>query len=636
MISPRSKRVLREEGIEEHRLYFITMKKYLNSHPEVKAASLEIQKKRYDHYEKRRLERIMNLKEKRNELIKAGSNTSSVELRKSQSCFNITSYLLKKEIDKLEQMKSHQLYEIKTLIDYEIQQSNLCKKSQEKQRQFQEKEELIRQQLNRERIEIKLRKRMEEKEREERLEKEELMNLRKKKKMEEEENEWKEEGNKQNKRLEREAQKRQLEQIRHQEELQKKIEQFLVKRNSYHIRKPKESEINDEHLNNCFDDKIENTKHSLMYHQIAQDKVYRTFIKNEEESMRKKLNFEEKQMKKEQLMIKYGEEIERKSQEQSVKMKIKQQKIINFSNINDKNTLKKIDMYYTKNEIAEKNRREREERSKEEFIKKMLQKRIKERDNYERKSQKDASLVLKQSLLLEKSYQAEEKAKMQREQLYRASINKFIEYASRYEKNTEKIEKNDKQLEFKNQLKIESFYNKDKKIEELFKQKNEITEKTKSCEKEINKRKKEIISNVNKLLKTGKVFSKEEMYQKVFTSEEYNTLSSRTMNQLRSGSCSPKMSLKYDITPSNVDNMEIIKLKKYNENQKYLNIKKYMSITPINETYKREMQLKNKGIENNDVLKDTKLFKTPLNDNDFFVTQNQFNSLGDVLKNKEC
>lgn len=600
------------------------MKEYLNNHPEVKAASREIQKKCYDNYEKRRLERIITLKKIRNELIKAESSTSSLELQKSQSCMNITSYLLKKRMDKLEQMKKHQIYEIKELIDYKLQHTNLCNKIEEKQKQYEEKEELIRQQKNKEEMELKLSKRLEEREREERIEKEELESICKIKELKEEELEWKEEDNKRRKRLENESQQRKLEHLKHQEEIQKKLDQFIRKRQNYNIQKQKESELKDEIRKKLFEERrIENTRRSFMHQQIAQEKLCRTFIKNEEESLKKRLTFEEKQMKKEKQIIKNAEETERKNQEQSIMMKMKKKKIDDFSNMNEKLTLKKINVYDNRSEIAERNRREREKRSKEEFIKKIMRKQMKERDNYERRSQNDASLALKHSLQLERSYLAEEKVRMQREKLYQASIDRFIEYSSRYEENIENIRRNDRKLVFRNQLKLELLYNKNKKVEELLKQKNEITEKTKSYEKEISKRKEEIISKVNKLLETGKIFTRDQMYYKVFTPEEYNTLSSRTVNQMRSGTCSPNISCKSDITPSNIPDEQNNRLKNYDNNsesKRELKINKYKSITPINETY-----------DNNNLLKDRNLIRTP-NNNDFFMTQNQFNSLNCIFK----
>lgn len=247
------------------------MKEYLNNHPEVKAASREVQKKRYDNYEKRRLERIITLKKIRNELIKAESSTSSLELQKSQSCMNITSYLLKKRIDKLEQMKKHQIYEIKELIDYKLQHTNLRNKIEEKQKQYEEKEELIRQQKNKEEMEIKLSKRLEEREREERIEKEELESICKIKELEEEELEWKEEDNKRRKRLENESQQRKLEHLKNQEEMQKKLDQFIRKRHNSNIQKKKESEAKDEIRKKLFEERrIENTRRSFMHQQIAQ------------------------------------------------------------------------------------------------------------------------------------------------------------------------------------------------------------------------------------------------------------------------------------------------------------------------------------------------------------------------------
>ena len=45
--SPRSKKVLAELGLEEDKLYKLSKKEYLASHPELKSASSEVKNKHY-------------------------------------------------------------------------------------------------------------------------------------------------------------------------------------------------------------------------------------------------------------------------------------------------------------------------------------------------------------------------------------------------------------------------------------------------------------------------------------------------------------------------------------------------------------------------------------------------------------
>ena len=53
--SPKSKQALLSLGLSENELYEISMKEYIENHPELKKASSEVQEKRYNHYEQRRI-----------------------------------------------------------------------------------------------------------------------------------------------------------------------------------------------------------------------------------------------------------------------------------------------------------------------------------------------------------------------------------------------------------------------------------------------------------------------------------------------------------------------------------------------------------------------------------------------------
>ena len=67
--SPKSKQALLSLGLEENDLYEITMKEYIDSRPELKKASPDVQEKRYKHYEQRRLKSINEAKEMRQIII---------------------------------------------------------------------------------------------------------------------------------------------------------------------------------------------------------------------------------------------------------------------------------------------------------------------------------------------------------------------------------------------------------------------------------------------------------------------------------------------------------------------------------------------------------------------------------------
>ncbi len=121
--SPHSKLALAQLGIREEKLYEITKEKYLEIHPELNEASSEIQDKRYEHYNKRREEKIKKAKKLRNEMLedekkeKGEENNNNNNDNKKKNDYESTT--IKKEMEKLEIMKKQQIGEIKNIIDNE-------------------------------------------------------------------------------------------------------------------------------------------------------------------------------------------------------------------------------------------------------------------------------------------------------------------------------------------------------------------------------------------------------------------------------------------------------------------------------------------------------------------------------------
>ncbi len=144
--------VLEELGLEEDKLYKISKKEYLVNYPELNQEKVEIQDKRYDHYEKRRQEAIENARQIRNEIIKKESNTEEKNNQNKTSKYSSTGFnsrknenmgeasdqaqrgMIKKELEKLQLMKKQQLGEIKNLIDYEYALNETRKKNELKKK----------------------------------------------------------------------------------------------------------------------------------------------------------------------------------------------------------------------------------------------------------------------------------------------------------------------------------------------------------------------------------------------------------------------------------------------------------------------------------------------------------------------
>ena len=160
--TPHSKMVLQELGLEEEKLYKISKKEYLDNHPELKQEKIEIQDKRYEHYEKRRQEAIDQARQIRGEIINKENNPdqgviegggtvkySSTGFRSTKNEENKKneaqqSGMIKKELEKLELIKKQQLGEIKNLIDYEYSLNETRKKNEQKEKEKGEKEERMR------------------------------------------------------------------------------------------------------------------------------------------------------------------------------------------------------------------------------------------------------------------------------------------------------------------------------------------------------------------------------------------------------------------------------------------------------------------------------------------------------------
>lgn len=114
-------------GLDEKKLYCKYKADYINNHPDLRQASPHVPDNQYIKHEKRRLNRINKAKALRNELLNKSSTNTSRELYNSST--NLTSIIMQKEMDKIEQMKLHQIGELKSIIDYEVYIQELRKRN---------------------------------------------------------------------------------------------------------------------------------------------------------------------------------------------------------------------------------------------------------------------------------------------------------------------------------------------------------------------------------------------------------------------------------------------------------------------------------------------------------------------------
>ena len=105
-------------------------KEYIDSHPELKQASEEVQDKRYEHFNNRRIKAIEDAKKARQELIDESEKNNEKE--EEEVVQSTQEELIKKELEKLELIKKQQIGEIKNMIEYEYNQKEAYKKNKRK------------------------------------------------------------------------------------------------------------------------------------------------------------------------------------------------------------------------------------------------------------------------------------------------------------------------------------------------------------------------------------------------------------------------------------------------------------------------------------------------------------------------
>ena len=133
--------------MDDKKLYEISKKEYIDSHPELKQASEDVQDKRYEHFNTRRLKSIEEAKKLRQNIIDGVEKRSdfSGEKKENEDKDEGTGQgtqeeLIKKEIEKLELLKKQQIGEIKNMIEYEYNQKETYKKKKMKEKEREEKE----------------------------------------------------------------------------------------------------------------------------------------------------------------------------------------------------------------------------------------------------------------------------------------------------------------------------------------------------------------------------------------------------------------------------------------------------------------------------------------------------------------
>ena len=120
---------MNECGITIDELYEISFKEYLDLNSHLKGEPTEIQQNTYSHYENKRKNKILIIKEKREAIIKEEENKENQENSKSKDQEELAT-IVRKEQEQLEKLIKKQEEDFKHMIDYQIEMEENRQKSE--------------------------------------------------------------------------------------------------------------------------------------------------------------------------------------------------------------------------------------------------------------------------------------------------------------------------------------------------------------------------------------------------------------------------------------------------------------------------------------------------------------------------
>ena len=523
-------------GLDEERLFKISKKEYFeNNIIELKKEKQEIIDKRYEHYEKRRLDSIEAARQIRNAIIE-NSSTKTCNSKNSTKGFKkeneaqkdptiLENEIIKKELEKLELLKKQQLSEIKNLIDYEYDINETRKKNEQKDKEKKEKDEKKRQEkMKLQKLKIKIRNEKEEEKKE-------------KKKQEEKENLKKyieqEKKNEKEKKQEEERQKKHLlEKLKKQEEQQKAFEEIREKIKLYkavqlserYIKKEKLIEKENKRKKMIEEKKKKDNELKKRQQEDAKERIKKVIERNENELQKKKKEFENKQKEineKKKLQEKQEEEIRKHHEEE---LKRREEKIKIVLKTNEELIQKKIDDYNAKQEKLKNLQLKQEERKKKE-LHELSQKRKEKEEKNILTRQKNAELIMnRKKKLIEKFSHSAERIKKQKEDNDKEITNKYLLAAMKREDTFDNLLRFEKMREIKRQNQVKQIEKRAEKFENFHNQKERIKSTKKQLGTNLTLRKRLLKDKVSSILFSGKYNSKEDIYKKVFNEDELQTL----------------------------------------------------------------------------------------------------------------
>ena len=471
--SPKSKKALLLLGIEEKDLYFISKNEFIQNHPELINLTEELKLRRYENYENLRKNKIKKAIELREQLLK-GNLTNSLELnsnystkhnfRKTHSLVDLNSQRIK---DKFDLIKKQNLLEIKNLIDSIFKNKEKSDENEYRLRFQIEKEA----KLNQLKKEAKDKKEKEERKREKDFQEKEKL-------------ERKEQAKQYNELI-----RRQIEQFKKEEEKknqlqkdyfkkqlnwQKQEAQFKKKMNDKYKQKQEIAEMKQKSLEKKNEERIRrvlekrrktNEKLKLQSFQ-REEKLKKAYIKFEKERQERKDKFNEKQ----KLMEQYQEE-----------QKIKKEHEL-------------LDIQFKREE--------------------------KEKRNQSIKKLNDEILAEKRMNILYHFEKNNEHVQNQRDFNEKIHQKKIYDNIIKEDNLNDLLKENQNKIKYKNLLKLKEFEDKNKKIDELKRQKEDYANQKLKLMENMREKKVKMLQEVKKLINKNNYRNKSDIYKKIFSPEE--------------------------------------------------------------------------------------------------------------------
>ena len=138
------------------------------------------------------------------------------------------------------------------------------------------------------------------------------------------------------------------------------------------------------------------------------------------------------------------------------------------------------------------------------------------------KNKKNEKLVeLRRQKILSKYLETEERIKKQKDENNKELFKKYLENAMKREDNMDNLKRFERQKEFEREARIDQMLKRDKRLQELQRQKTQINIKKKQLNRQMSERKKSLIGKANNILLSGEYDNIDTIFKKVFNKDEY-------------------------------------------------------------------------------------------------------------------